>query len=99
MMIYYSPKEVRDKPNSMVVHRILLLRYSRVGTTPSAEVKLRCCFLSDKSILGVVILKDSLSMGICAGCWIDTLESEGSLRTWKRVCWFRGSSEQDTPVL
>ena len=39
------------------------------------------------SILGVIALKDSRSLGIRASCWADTLESEGSLKTDMIVCW------------
>jgi hypothetical protein len=50
-----SPK---NQPDNVVVKRISLLGYSQVGTTPSAEAKLLCCFLLDKSILGIVALED-----------------------------------------
>jgi len=61
-----------NQPDSVVVWNIILLGYSLVGTTSSAEAKLLCCLILDKSILEVVVLEDSQSLVICASCWDDT---------------------------
>jgi len=65
----------------MVVQRILLIGNLGVGTTPSAEAKLRCSFILEKSIHRVIATEDSGSWGKHAGYWDNTLESEGSLKT------------------
>jgi hypothetical protein len=43
-MRLYSLDEVHDLPDSKVVQKIYLHEYSQVGTNPTAEVKLLCCF-------------------------------------------------------
>jgi len=38
-------RKSENQPDSVVIQRILLLGYSSVGTTPSAEAKQLCCFI------------------------------------------------------
>jgi hypothetical protein len=88
--ILNSRKEVGGKLDSAVVNRIVLLQSPCIGTTPSAEAKQLCCFILDKSILGVVALKDSRSWVIGASCWDNTLcliQSIGS-REWNNYLGF-----------
>ena len=72
----------------MVVQRIVLLEYPGVGSTPSAEAKLLCCFLKDKSILGVVVLEDSQSLVLCAGSWDNTQQVRKNSRSKTVLCLF-----------
>jgi len=66
-MIHYSLKKVRGQTDHEVVQSILLIVYFSVSTTSSADRKQHCCFLYDKSVLGVFALRDSASGGICGG--------------------------------
>ena len=84
-----------DQPDRVVIQRILLLGYSWVGTTPSAEAKLLCCIFWDKSILGVVAFLDCRSWRISAGCWDDTAAFVRSPRDIMIVWWSRGYIFQD----
>jgi len=53
-------RQSEDQPNSVVIQRILLLGYSWVGTTPSVEAKLFCCFLRQVDTWSRCILGQSV---------------------------------------
>ena len=89
-MILWSPKEFqwsawyRGDSDDTSARILFSWHYSFCwGETP-------LLFLLDKSILEVVVLLDSWSSSISAGCWDDPSASVGSPRVIRIVWWFGG---------